>query len=297
VAPADDKSEPIASMEECVASWKEPSRSETPTSLYDSESTLSNTSDFGDNIKYSLDYIFSQMSTGNSANLLQSDPTPARSKSSKASVAPCSPNQTGEKQNSSKLKKKEASGTTTSSLFVSPPVTPESQLYLPSFPDDLEASEQMGPMPRSFHLQELSLPEASFSESTMLSEQLLHQTDSPGSSFTITELTNKLESRTSATPMPGSQLSPTSETNQEMSVSMSSELVLYNTSALTSSPMMTTSSSYPGRTNVPSVVNSTMTAFPTSSAPDPHHLVDHLERLWKQGEQVLMDECQHYDGK
>ena len=125
VAPIDDPSEPGATLEECAASCKESSRSDTPTSLcdYDSESTLSNTSDFGSNIKYNLDYVFSQMSTRNLPNQLQSELE--SSKTSKASDAPSSSSDSANgKQHSFKRKKKK----TTSSLLVSPPVILVSQL-------------------------------------------------------------------------------------------------------------------------------------------------------------------------
>ena len=127
MAPIDDPSEPGTTLEECAASCKEPSRSETPRSLcdYDSESTLSNTSDFGSNIKYNLDYVFSQMSTGNLPNELQSELESSRSKTSKPSDAPSSSSDSANgKQHSFKRKKKK----TTSSLLVSPPVILVSQL-------------------------------------------------------------------------------------------------------------------------------------------------------------------------
>ena len=126
MAPIDDPSEPDATLEECTASSKEPSRSDTPTSLcdYDSESTLSNTSDFGSNIKYNLDYVFSQMGASNLENELESEPKSSRSMTSKSSDAPSSSSDSAHgKQHSSKRKKK-----TTSSLLVSPPVILVSQL-------------------------------------------------------------------------------------------------------------------------------------------------------------------------
>ncbi len=222
------------------------------------------------------------MSAGNSANLLQSEFTPEskikprRNKSSEASDAPpSSSDRAREKQHSSKWRKKEVSGTTTSSFLVSPPVTPESQLYQPSFPYDPEAYEQRGSMPLSLHLQERSIPEASSSKSATLSmsEQFLYKTDSPGSSPITKYLTNN-QKRISAPQMLGSRLSPTFDMDHEMSESMSGELYIYNASALASSPMTTSSSSNASipfsLTNVSTVVNSTMTAYPASAASDPH---------------------------